>query len=170
MRQHASAYVSIRQHTESKLVACTASATPIPARREEVARLYYYHIICQHTSAFVSIRSLSSSHAIPAKREEVSSLHYYHSKPQHTSAYGMQYLRSARRCLVFTTTGQFAMPLATYGRFKKASAFAAVFSQKSVPGRPTCIRQHMSAYVSIRQHNMCSQTYTCSLRPHTQAA
>ncbi len=71
MRQHTSAYVSIRQHT----------AEGVPRGRSRHERL--------HTSAYVSIRQ-HTAEGVPRGRSRHERLHMsaYVSIRQHTSAYG----------------------------------------------------------------------------------
>jgi hypothetical protein len=85
IRQHTSAYVSIRQHSFSMRPGgsnATSTALPQPLAYVSI-RL---HSIRQHTAAYVSIRHF---HRPPGGRAANRCLHYRHngSIRQHTSAY-----------------------------------------------------------------------------------
>jgi hypothetical protein len=123
--QHTSAYVSIRQHTSAYLCAC------FRLQRGELVS------ICQHTSAYVSIRQHTSAYvSIPERRAR----HRFSRAPSnpHTRAAGVRELFHSLRLA------------------PECRASAALYPRSQAPVReqhcsPT-IRQHTSAYVSIRQH------------------
>jgi hypothetical protein len=168
LRQHTSAYVSIRQHTSG----VHSVHQRLPQRLHYAAPSAYVSIrqhtsayvsIRQHTTAYDSIRQHTSAHVsihrpVPPARigSEVHArllqFRMQVSIRQHTSAYINMHARllgtgtglvSAMACFRSATClRQCSMQV---GERRKAAQAQRVH-------RPTNLHQHTSAYVSVRQH------------------
>jgi hypothetical protein len=127
MRQHASAYVSIRQHTN---VGC-----PL-ARLRRRALCHIIVSIRQHTSAYVSIRKHTSGHIHRGM--------WTHIADTRTQLTGVSALTSSMPVSASSTR------LAAYvSRRQQTSAYVSIRQHTSAY---VSIRQHTSAYVSNRPH------------------
>jgi hypothetical protein len=147
---HASAYVSIRQHTSASVepLCRTASADLMMAARRScptsstscIASSAEEGCIRQHTSAYVSIRPHTSAYVTPAQRPARLVSHLlqkrgaYVSIRQHTSAY----VSIRQHTSAYVTPAQ-----------RPARLVLRLLQRRSAYDS---IRQHTSAYVSIRQH------------------
>jgi hypothetical protein len=166
LRQHTSAYVvSMRQHAP----AC-ASMRGIEECRTAPS-------ICQHTSAYVSIRQHTSAYV----RLKSVALHLaYVSIRQHTSAYvsirGIEECQHTHLDLTMRTADSVNESSLAYVSIRQHTHLdftmrtaEAVNESSLSPHRTiacTCARQHTSAYVSIRQHTSAD----VSIHQHTSAS
>ncbi len=143
IRQHTSAYVSIRQHT-SAYVTCVQVLQPSA-----------YVSIRQHTSAYVTCVQVLQPSAYVSIRQHTSA---YVSIRQHTSAYvSIRHLRSSAPALSLCS-------------LPPSPAAVAAPVPRSLPAPAyVSIRQHTSAYVSIRQHtSACCSCARSALAARTE--
>jgi hypothetical protein len=148
IREHTSAYVSIRQHTSN------TSPVSIASANQPIA----YVGIRRHTSAYVSIPE-ESAH-IDATRETASETTWSTLMllpprfciRQHTSAYvSIHQYTSAYASIRARRLGPHSCCLPhIYLQVSKRQHTSAYTSQIPAGGRPLC--QHTSAYASIREH------------------
>jgi uncharacterized protein (UPF0216 family) len=183
IRQHTSAYVSIRQHTSQ------TSPVRFSAKGSSNAKLRCLISIRQHTSAYVSICHLYDSRPKGARTPSLDARSAYVSIRQQTSAYvtctilGQRELE--RQAYMLDRCGSRApalrLPLiihlntsACVSMRQRTSAFVSIRCSRAPALRLPLIihlntsayvrmRQHTSAYVSIRQH---TSAYV-SIRRHT---
>jgi hypothetical protein len=140
IRQHTSAYVSIRQPSLLHIASPTAFFTTC----KDVS-------IRQHTSAYVSIRQRCPSSLLHTAS---ATAFFTTCGDQHTSAYVS--IRQHTSLLHIASATAFLLPVKTsaYASIRQhTSAYVSIRQHTSASAFfTTCGDQHTSAYVSIRQH------------------
>ncbi len=162
LRQHTSAYVSIRQHTSAYFHTHLAVVWRVwHVKQLPVVQIRFLHDIRQHTSAYVSIRQ-NTSHSCRSSRYAFCTT--YVSIRQHTSAFVRIRHTAAGRsdtlsALTYVSIRQHTPAYVSIRQHTSAYLRNGLggFDDKVLVyggGRAVGARErlHTSAYVSIRQH------------------